>query len=159
MLTLIQSQTLGADAASVAFTSIPGTYKTLILKVCARGASTTAAATIQFNGSTTTFTTRYLSGSGSAVTSSTTSVGDVGSISISTDTASVFGSMEIVIPNYAGSTNKPYAVEAVTENNATAATAAVWAGLWATTSVITSVTLANAANFLAGSTFTLYGIS
>lgn len=159
VLTLIQSQTLGADAASVTFSSIPGTYKTLMLKACARGASTTAAITIQFNGSTSTFTTLYLTGSGSAASSTTTSVGNIGNVPISTDTASTFGNLEIVIPNYAGAANKAYTVDVVTENNATAATAALWTGLWSTTSAITSITLANATNFLAGSTFTLYAIA
>jgi hypothetical protein len=47
------------------------------------------------------------------------------------------------IPNYAGSSNKSVSIDAVTENNATAAEANLVAGLWSSTAAITSITLYN----------------
>lgn len=157
-MVLIQTQTLGASAASVTFSSIPGTYKTLILKVAARGASTTSTMTIQFNGSTANFTTQNVKGSGSAVSAATTSVGDAGDITNSGDTGSTFSNAEITMPNYAGAANKSYLVDIAADNQQIAAKLQQWSGLWSNTAAITSVTLANAANFAAASVFSLYGL-
>jgi hypothetical protein len=75
----------------------------------------------------------------------------------SSATASTFGSGLIYIPNYAGSTNKSYLTDWVTENNATAAYAGFTAGLLSNTAAITDVTLTG--SFVQYSTATLYGIS
>jgi hypothetical protein len=76
-------------------------------------------------------------------------------------TASTFGNFQMYIPNYAGSSNKSVSIDAVTENNATAAEANLVAGLWSSTAAITSITLYNygsVTNFMQHSTATLYGI-
>jgi hypothetical protein len=75
----------------------------------------------------------------------------------SSATASTFGSALIYIPNYAGSTNKSYGTDWVTENNATAAYAGFTAGLLTNTAAIASVTLTG--NFVEHTTAYLYGVS
>lgn len=154
---LISNATVGAGgAATITFSSIPGTYTDLVLIISARATSTTSDITINFNGSSSSFSGRYLQGSGGG-TSSTTSTTFIGRASISTDTASTFGNIQVLIPNYAGSTNKSFAVETVTENNNTTAYQQIVSGLWSNTAAITSITL-NLANFAENSTAYLYGI-
>jgi hypothetical protein len=154
--TLIASTTVGAGGAStIDFTSIPGTYTDLVLVLSSRASSTTATITVAFNGSSTGFTTRYLQGTGAAV-SSTTGTTLVGNSSISTDTASIFGSLQLMIANYASANNKTYSLDVVTENNAATAYQQTFAGVWANTAAITQVTL-SLANFAQYSTAYLYG--
>jgi hypothetical protein len=152
-------------AANIEFTSIPGTYTDLLIKLSARNVTNTeTTGAIYFNNDTTNanYTARRLLGDGSSVDSQTTSNPYFFYISMSTNTASTFGNVEIYIPNYAGSNKKSLSVDTVTENNATAALAVIVAGLWDNTSAITSVKLqpytAGAGNFAEYSTATLYGI-
>lgn len=160
--TLISSVTVGSGgASSIDFTSIPATYTDLVLKVSIRGsASNVDYNKISFNGSTSTFTYRSLEGSGAAAASYNGSVGAFGVQTPSTYTASTFSSIEIYIPNYAGSNNKSYSSDATTENNATTSYADLIAGLWATTSAITSISLApvTTTSFAQYSTAYLYGL-
>lgn len=162
----IQSVTVGSGgAANIEFTSIPSTFDDLLIKVSSRSddsASTSGSYyIIFFNGSSTSFTNRYLRGNGSAV-SSATFAQYAGNSSTTGQTASTFSNDEIYIPNYAGSTNKSYSGDSVVENNATGAFQTFNAGLWSNTAAITSVKLeaanAGANKFVQYSTFTLYGI-
>jgi hypothetical protein len=75
-------------------------------------------------------------------------------------TANSFGSAEIYIPNYTGSTNKPMSGFQVMETNASTAFMAVTAGLTRITDAITSieVTLNPTYSFVTSSSFYLYGI-
>lgn len=162
MLTLIQSQTLGAPAASVTFSSIPQTYKTLKLVVSARGdqAVVNTNVVIAPNGLTTNLSYRSLIGNGSAASSTSGSTGLIGDADAASATASTFGNLELVIPNYAGSTNKAMSVDSVVENNATAGYCELFASLWASTAAITSLTISpGSGNWVANSTFTLYGLA
>lgn len=154
--TLIASATVGAGgASSIDFSSIPGTYTDLVLVVSARATSTTASMTIAFNGSSASFTSRYLQGNGSAA-SSATGTTLIGNSSVSTDTASTFGNLQIVIPNYSGSRNKAFSIESVTENMAASALQQMFASIWANTAAITQITL-NLSNFAQHSSAYLYG--
>jgi len=159
----IASVTVGSGgAADIEFTSIPGTYTDLVLKVSARCdfATLVTQMNISFNASTSNFTWRFLSGDGSAAGSSSGSNNRGGIDNGSTSTASTFSNTEIYIPNYAGSTNKSYSSDSVVENNATQGYGNLLAGLWSQTSAITSIKLTDASgNFVQHSTATLYGIS
>lgn len=154
--TLISSSTVGVGgAASITFSSIPGTYTDLTLVLSARATSTTASMTIAFNGSSTSFSGRYLQGTGAAA-SSTTSTTLIGNSSVSTDTANTFGNLQLMIPNYAGAANKNFSVEVVSENNGATAFEQAFTSVWANTAAITSITL-NLANFAQNTTAYLYG--
>ena len=160
--TLIASSTVGSGgAASIDFTSIPATYTDLCIKISARSASTGAGnLTLTINGSTANFAYKFLYGDGSAVVSTSNST-NANSINPGSDyTANTFGNVEIYFPNYAGSTNKSYTSDGVTENNATASYTVFTAGLWSNTSAITSISLgASNGNFVQHSTAYLYGVS
>lgn len=163
-MVLINSQTLVANASSVTFSSIPGTYYTLYLYMSARGdtAATTIPFTVQFNGSSTSLTYRYVMGSGTAASTSSGSTGQAGTFPAASAGTSVFGSAVIRIPDYANSTtNKIAMCESSTENTVAASDMTQYSVTWAPTSSvpITSIQIAaTTGNIVAGSTFTLYGI-
>lgn len=161
-MTLIASSTVGAGgAATISFSSIPSTYTDLVLKCSLRGTSAVVTDYIYFsyNGSTTSFTARFLEGSGSAAGSYTSPARMAGGENGSTSTASSFSNLDIYIPNYAGSTNKSASIDSVSENNATAAYMELVASLWSNTSAINQVTLTPAAGtFVQYSTAYLYGV-
>jgi hypothetical protein len=168
--TLIASTTVGSGgAANFDFTSIPSTYTDLSLVVSARATSGSAYGTalkMIFNNVTSAqYTWKNLQGYDSTADSNGSAGADVytttGQMPTANQTASVFGSNNIYIPNYAGSTNKSFSAEAVTEQNASTG----WiinmiAGLWSNTSAINRITLTtgNGSNFVEYSTAYLYGI-
>jgi len=154
----------GSTAASVVFSSIPGTYTDLWIMAMARNSSSLSTLNIQFNGDTASnYSFRRLIGNGAAASSdSDASEGDIwiGLTTASTNTADTFASNSIYVPNYAGSTNKSVSGESATETNATTAYIQCTAGLWASTAAITSVTLApDTGEFAIGSSFYLFGIT
>ena len=158
--TLIASSTVsGATAASISFTSIPSTYTDLCLKISAR---TNAAGwdnmVLQFNGSSTGYTYRFMNGNGSATSSSSGSSSVIGLTDYSGATANTFGNAEIYIPNYAGSNNKSYSGDFATENNATTAYAELWANLWSNSSAISSIAITAGGSFVQYTTAYLYGV-
>lgn len=154
----IATTTVGAGgAASIDFTSIPGTYTDLCLVASlsiGSAGGTAQAMYVTINGSTSTFTGRYLYGDGVNPASGVLAR-YVGSVNNSSPT---FNSTSIYFPNYAGSANKSFSVDNVTERNEASADANLIAGLWSTTSAITSISIAAAASFVQYSSATLYGI-
>jgi hypothetical protein len=165
--TKIASSTVGAGgASSVTFSSIPATYTDLVIKISARQNVAYANAYLQFNGSSgANYSYRRLrsdgSGTSSATASSQTSADIFASVNRSSSTANTFSNAEIYIPNYTSANFKSFSIDAVNENNAIAADAALGADLWSQTAAITSVTLLadSGAAYTQYSTFTLYGIS
>ena len=164
--TLISSNVLSGSAASVTFSSIPSTYTDLVLKTSARCdyAYIFDGLVLQLNSDTgANYSYTILRGSGSAGSSASGSAqttARVGYVDGSTSTANTFNSGEIYIPSYLSSNKKPFGTFALQEDNASAAYMEANANLWQGTSAITSITLktGNAANFVSGSSFYLYGI-
>jgi len=160
---LIETKTLGADAASIEFTSIPQTYTDLVFVASTR-ASTSGTSVepclVTFNANTSNYTARTLNGAGSGTpTSAAPTSRLVFNAPRTGTTANTFGNVSVYIPNYTGATNKSYSTDSVTEHNATEAHQTIIAGLWSDTSAITSALFAPTANnFEAGSTISLYGI-
>jgi hypothetical protein len=161
---LLEKITVGAaGASSITFSGIPQTgYTDLVVKVSAR---TTRSATqedlnISYNSSTANFTSRFITGTGSGV-ASYTATRFYGSVPSATSTSSTFGNIEAYIPNYTSSAFKSASVDYVCENNATAAEEGLVASLWSDTSAITSITITgnSSGNFVANSTFYLYGVA
>ena len=159
---LLERIELNASAASVTFSNIPQSgYTDLKLVMSARNDGAQYYGEVYFNGNTTGYSRRLLYGDGSSA----------GSLAASNDftlvtnpstsyTANTFGNFELYIPNYTGSANKSFSIDAVIENNATTAYATLYAGLWSNTAAITSVTLdPDSGNFVQYSTFSLYGLA
>jgi hypothetical protein len=166
--TLISSVTVGSGgAANIEFTSIPSTYTDLKLVLSGRTTRDAAGEEIAFrvNGlSTSIYSARFLYVSGivssASETSQTRSYG--GTIPASTATANTFGSLEMYIPNYAGSNNKSISFDSVWGSNS-ATLYEIWmdAYLIATSSAISSINIftLNSGSFVQYSTAYLYGIS
>lgn len=163
---LIQTVTVSAAGgnASIEFLSIPQTYTDLMLVYSGRSSRAAGGDDlyVRFNGLSTNLSSRVLYGTGSSATAfGDASVAYVGYLSGDTSTASVFANGSIYIPNYALSTNiKSVSGDAVSENNATAATQYIASGLWSNTSAITQINIyALNGNLKQYSSASLYGIS
>lgn len=163
--TKIAAVTVGSGgAASIDFTSIPGTYTDLCIKISGRTARTNVEALLSmaFNSSSSNYSNIYIEGDGSAAYSFTTSANtyNVGFVNSSTSTANTFNNTEVYIPNYAGSNYKSFSVDNVDETNGTTIYCHLIGGIWSDTSAITSITFTpTSGNFVQYSTITLYGIS
>jgi hypothetical protein len=146
--TLIASSTVGSGGASaITFSSIPGTYTDIVVKLSVRSdrASVGPSIGVKINGSTSDLTSRILSGSGAAASSASYSDAYIG---------------DATGANATGSTNKSYSADSAGENNATTAYLTLSAGLWSQTSAITSLEFYDrgVGNFVQYSTAYLYGI-
>jgi hypothetical protein len=161
----IASVTVGSGGtATLDIQNIPNTYTDLVLKCSFRNETDNTGLTFTFNNNTSSvYSTRRLEGNGSSASSASSSSAanmNAGRIVPSSYTASTFNNWELYVPNYAGSTNKSISVDTVTENNATASTQTMVAGLWAQTSAIDRITItAEGGDIAEFSTATLYGIS
>ena len=162
--TLIASNVLTTGASSITFTAIPQTYTDLVVRLSARcdAASVDRSLGVRPNSLTTGDSNTSLSGDGSTATSGrATTDFDAGRFTAANATANTFGSVEIYIPNYTVSQNKPMSVFGVAETNATTVTMRINALLWSNTAAITELKIDTdtAPLFVAGSSFYLYGIS
>jgi len=162
---LLERIELNASAASVTFANIPQSgYTDLKVVASARGdfAANLIGFYLQFNGSTANFSGRYLRGYSTGVDSGSIG-GFLMDLPAASTTASTFGSYEIYIPNYTSSNNKSFSVDSASENNSGSAFAADLgfnAGLWSQTAAITNLTVyPDQGNFVANSTFSLYGVA
>ena len=162
--TLIASSTVGAGgAASIDFSSIPGTYTDLLLDISARKSDTGLNVDITFNGSTSGYSELYLYGfstsTGSGKNTGLTKLSPQ-FVNSSSFTANTFNSGQLYIPNYAGSNYKSISLENASETNSSSdAWLMLYSGLWASTSAITSIKLEMPGyNFVQYSTAYLYGI-
>ena len=165
----IYTQTASGSAIAVVFNNIPQTFTDLKIVASMRSAQ---AATFKYISLS-------FNADGSSVYSSTRLVGD-GSSAISARqngdptiyvnvslpgssiTSNTYSSMDVYIPNYTGANFKQTVIDAVLENNATTGYQQITAGLYRSTSPITSVRLevGDYGNFFTNaSTFTLYGIT
>ena len=163
---LISSVTVsGAGAANIEFTSIPGSYTNLIVLASLRqGGSQTHGLTFNNDTSTANYVFRrlYGLGSGGAGSDQSSSSGNINPIGVngSSQTANTFGNLIIYIPNYTSSNYKSVSCDAVDENNASGnAISALTAGIWNSTSAITSLKITPSTNYVQYSTAYLYGIS
>ena len=160
-MTLIQHVELGSSQANITFSSIPQTFTDLCIVFSGRSdrGATFDNIRIMPNGATTGVSSRMLYGSGSGA-SSFTEAYISGYTGGNTATSSTFGNSSIYIPKYTSSAQKSFSMDSVSENNATAATQAISAGLWTGTSAITSITLdqGDGSNWLQFTSASIYGI-
>lgn len=167
---LIASNTLSSAAASVTFSSIPGTYTDLVIRMSARQSSAFNFYTFNVilnTGTAGLYSYIELAGSGggafSGGSTNTDAIWAYGSTtSNSSATTNTFGSAEIYIPNYTASQEKQIFASGVTENNATSTYTYVGiaANSFRSTSAITQIEIDSpqTSNWVAGSSFFLYGI-
>jgi hypothetical protein len=154
----IATTTLGSNAASYTFSSIPSTYTDLIV-VCRAGAVSNSDLTFRVNGDTgTNYSTTWLYSDGTGV-GSTRSANTAFGYFTYLGAIETFGhSVHIAhFMNYSNTTT----FKTVLARSANASRGVDAMGnLWRNTAAINSITLIGSnANILSGSTFTLYGIT
>ena len=157
----IASVSVGSGgSAQMVFSSIPATFSDLIIHVSARSSVSNSVDDIKldFNGTTTNRSSRYLYGNGST-TGSVTYTREIGVAPGNTAPANLFGVGKIQITRYAGSNYKSISAFTVTENNATSAYAVATSAIWSNTAAITSIELSlPTGTFMEHSSADLYGI-
>lgn len=154
----IAATTLGSAASSITFSSIASTWTDLRLVLTAKGTSSNYPY-MRFNSdSGSNYSLTRLQGDGSSAAS--------GRQSNQTELFLINGSLDTTIPglitvdifSYAGSTYKTFLTTGSTDQNGVGYVVRI-AGLWRSTSAITSVYLYTSPDqFAAGTTATLYGI-
>jgi hypothetical protein len=157
--TLIASNTLGSNTATVTFSSILGTYTDLKLVISVKSSSGGPDVRMRFNSDTgTNYSATYLYGNGTTAGSARDS--NLSGIYLDyygTPDTTNFNVNKIDIQDYVNSTTyKTIIARADNAGNGTAATV----GLWRNTAAITQIdlTLSGGQSFTTGSTFRLYGI-
>lgn len=161
---LIQHYELASATPTITFSNIPQTYTDLLVKYSLRCDTGNVEMYGTFNGNTSNvytykiLRTNYAVGVGDDAGTATTYAKHY--INWSSTTSNVFGNGEMYIPNYTNSSNKPYTFDDMTQNNTNDAWMQWHAGLFLSTSPITSITFtANTGNFVQYSSASLYGIN
>lgn len=165
----IATQTLTGTSAQVIFDNIPQTFTHLRLVMFARsnGGSGTNIPIRFNNDSGGNYRVHYFGGSGSSAFSgdfgATQTIGDVGWVGAGTDTANSWGCSVVDVLDYTN-TNKFKTLRATNGVIQTTSTGAgllgIWTSLWNSTAAITRFDFfLSSGSFVAGSTFSLYGIA
>ena len=154
--TPIASITLGADASSVTFSSIPQTYTDLVLVFAGESSTADVSIGLVFNSDTAAnYSWTTLQGNGTAASSArdaNISYTVVGSVSTGQNNSIMH------IMNYSNSTTNKTVLG---RGNVSTQRTRLYAGLWRSTAAITSVNVRindGSTLFVSGSTFNLYGI-
>ena len=166
-MTLIQSVTVpSGGSASIGFTSIPNTYTDFQLVASLRTDGTFGNpwydSYITFNSANLSW--RDIIGLGSGTPSSRNDTTNFVTLAVPSSgaTSSTFGNLQIYIPNYASSNNKSASMDGVAENNATGSGMGLSAGLYSSSSAISSITItpynSPTVKFVQFSTAYLYGV-
>ena len=153
---LIEEKVLGSAQASVTFSSIPGTYKDLVLEIV--GNATSAGNLYwQFNGDTATnYSSTNMSGNGTSALSTRISSVANGYLDLSTSATSI-ASWTATLLSYANTNvNKTW----LSRPSWAAGRAEALVGLWRSTAAVTTFTVqSNVGNLASGSTFRLWGVA
>ncbi len=163
---LIASTVLTSSQANVQFTGINSTYTDLILWASHRNDTagrTNDQLVIRFDSATNTAHSRtQIAGDGATVTTDRTSSANTITVDDGTTgpsaTSNTFATSIVYIPNYAGSTSKALNIDNATETNGTTAFRIASAGLYRSSSAISTIIIDTNNNFVSGSSFYLYGI-
>lgn len=153
----IASTTLTSAAASVTFSSIPGTYTDLVLVSAATITTGTGYLYLRFNGDTgNNYSNTAFRGTGSAVNAAAASADSRLYITYGSPNTTEQNNIITNIQNYSNTTTYKTTVSRDNNTNIEAATSIA---MWSNTSAITSILVAiNTANIDAGSVISLYGI-
>ncbi len=156
----IATQTLGSAAASVTFSSIPGTYTDLVLVMSATGSSSGLDIRVQVNSDTgTNYSITRLLGYTTATSNRATSATYMqltNSVGIGTTEPTTH---LLQFNNYSNTTTYKTMLVRYNQFQGAFSEVAAEVGLWRSTSAISSITFSlSSSTYASGSTFNLYGI-
>jgi hypothetical protein len=158
----ISTITVGSGgAATIDFTGIPATYTDLKLVYSLRNASNNTTLQVTFNndGTRANYSYKQFYGNGTSVADDGQSDIFWGQINPSSYTADTFSNGELYVLGYLLANRKTVNVDAVLENNATAAAVSLLIGQWTGTAAINQITLScYIGSFAQHSSASLYGI-
>ena len=149
--TPLATVTLGSAASSVTFSSIPGTYRDLVIVFKPITSGSIFTGSMRFNGDTGSNYTTVLAFGSSASSSTTTSGAFFTLQDLDSTTASIFNIMDY------SATDKHKTL--LNRTGIVTQYVMMMAGRWANTSAITTVQIYAGSNFLTGTTISLYGIA
>jgi hypothetical protein len=152
--TPLATVTLGSSAASVTFSSIPATYRDLIV-VLNVGGTSTAQVRVQYNGDTgSNYSAVRMTGDGSTTSSGSATEASMrlsASLSTAVQTALIHQIMDY------SATDKHKSV--LNRHSSAATHVEATAGRWASTSALTSISfILSTGSYISGSRFDLYGV-
>lgn len=159
---LIETVEVGSGgAASIEFTSIPQDGTDLVLVYSGRNSSSTStAARVELNGTSTNYSRVVLEGDGSTVSSGSFTNPAILYHSPNSSTANTFGNGQIYISNYTSTSDISMSVDSVYEDNATTAGQRIEASTYTGGSAVTSISLTFFGNTIAEhTTASLYKIT
>jgi hypothetical protein len=163
-LTKIATLTAGSGGVSgFTFSSIPQTYTDLKVICSVRSAASSGWDSLSMwpNGVQTTLSNTFLSGNGTAISSSRGTYRAIATMNTEGTTANTFTNAEIYIPNYRSANFKQILVTSTTGSAIAESYGNFTAELWSNTTAITSLlfnTATSGLNFVQNSSITLYGI-
>lgn len=159
---LIASNVLGSAASSVTFSSIPATYRDLVVVVQAESASSVPSLRLRLNGDTANMSSVYAAGDGSSASTGTATQIDSSPVSLNSSQPSFLAIYNVM--DYSA-TDKHKTVLHRANQTVEPDFSSFWgtqmaASRWASTSAVTSLVfvLSNGGNIETGSSFHLYGI-
>lgn len=155
--TLIQEQIIGSSQASITFSSIPQTYKDLVVEVVGTSSVSSTNAALYFNGSdlNTSYNTTLLKGSGSAASSSRYG-GTYSGMLFDIVGVSATGDYRQYIAHIQSYASTSFYKTVLMRGNNPATEVLCSVGTYLSTSAITSVSIK--ANFATNSIFRLWGV-
>jgi hypothetical protein len=161
--TALANITLGSSASSVTFSSIPATYRDLVV-VMNVGGATAASSRLRFNAdSGNNYNWVFMNGSGSSTTSSSQSNQNNLDIGAFIGLSATVGPYNLIaqIMDYSATDKHKTVLSRVNLTTDLYPGTTALAGRWASTSAITTVQLFpdSATSWISGSTFALYGIA
>jgi hypothetical protein len=167
--TLIERKELAEAASILSFENIPQTYDDLVIKVsarCTRSDFALGSLNVQLNSVSSGYSNIWLRRNETGDTPSAS--GNTGGSSFvnlytvpgPTITANTFSNIDFYIPNYRSNNPKSASSDGVGENNSSQNSSMVlMSHLSGVTQPVTSMQLSTSNDFVAGSTFSLYGIN
>jgi hypothetical protein len=154
----IATTTLGSAASSVTFSSISSSYTDLVLVSNLYGNGGAANVLVRFNSDTgSNYSSTTITGNGSSASSlRNTSTDSIFMINSGSSLNGAWGTFIMSVNNYSNATtNKTALARFGAAGNEVTSTV----GLWRNTNAINAIEIRTSSNtYLAGSTFTLYGI-
>jgi hypothetical protein len=154
--TPLATVTLGSTTLSVTFSSIPATYRDLIIVFDGSTTATSAGGTLRYNGdSANNYSFVAMFGTGSSAGSDLNTTTNSSIFNFTTTTSKSTSVVQIM--DYSATDKHKTALSRSGQANGYVL---AYANRWANTAAITSVEVSvNAGNYAAGSTFSLYGIA
>lgn len=163
---LITSSTLTTTASTVTLSAIPNTYDDLVLELTYRIDAAGQWGNnphLRFNGdSSSIYNNTVIASFGTSSSGGVSTSNNLQTLQSSNsagNTANTFTSTQIYIPNYVAAVGRQYAITKVGEQFATNNESHYYAATYMSTTAISSITFTSpSSNFIAGSSFFLYGI-